>query len=78
MLYAALDSSGEWKDICELKCDGEWFECDCGEAFTNAVGDKITLMEYCRLIYSENNRDACAVRCHHAQSRESAGGAADD
>ena len=62
MQYAALDGSGEWKAVAGgcVSADGgpEWFACDDGESFTNAVGEKISLMQFCRLVYSEGARAA--------------------
>lgn len=62
MIYAALDGSGELPDIASAaepaEYEMEWIECEGGNAFTNSVGDRITLMEYCRLAYSIGAREA--------------------
>lgn len=62
MIYAALDGSGELSGIAKTaelaECEREWMECENGNAFTNSAGDRISLMEYCRLANSVGAHEA--------------------
>lgn len=70
MCYAALDGSGVYEKSSErlerVDKGEEWFECDYGESFTNSVGEKITLMEYCRFLYAEGAMSADSWLERHA------------